>query len=198
MDVYKYDETNCKKVYKNKTHLARHKLKDHSTKKEEHICPICNKTFSRKDKKNEHMKKKVCANRTCTQCKKVFTTTYGRDKHIKKNTCKGEDASNKNEKRKFPCKKCGKTFSIERYRDMHMKKVACTIAKKKKKENYKCSYCDKGYTRKQNRNRHMKNCEMDPNILHGITSSASTYPVSYICPNALKSLLHEPKEAITK
>ena len=118
-----------------------------STQKEaaqKHICPECNKEFTRKDNLTVHInnihrgEKHVCA-----ECNKEFTQKGNLYRHIRRNHGNTEV---------YNCTLCNKSYKSSDGLSKH-------VNTKHKNIIYPCEHCGKEFTQNSHSKRHMKKCQ---------------------------------------
>ena len=111
------------------------------TTQEEHLCPVCNKSFTRRSSLNQH--KKIHTGErpySCTPCDKKFTRQGDLKKHNLTHT----------KQKQYPCTHCKRSFTADQNRIAHERSIHTG------ERPYKCEYCNKGFTIQDRLTKHEK------------------------------------------
>lgn len=97
--------TTCNRTFKQEGNLKRH-MAIHSFKRTR--CPICDKSYKRRDAVPVHMKN-FHQTHSCQVCHRAFDNAYAFAQHCKIHS----------DERPYLCAECGKTFALKRYLKAH-------------------------------------------------------------------------------
>ena len=195
----KYECDFCKKIFRQKDFLKRHKYRVHHSNPKK--CGSCKKSFARSDTLKRHIDKEHCESKDrkykCDLCDKDFETNSGRCKHIKekhsetklKYECDNCDSSftrnetlqrhikSIHESFKEKCDTCDRTFSrLDSLRD-HIQRGNCRL---KGKGEHKCDMCEKYFFTRNGKRRHIRNGHKS-NILTKNNDEENNSKKKHIC-----------------